>query len=102
MDLGMENTGVPITNIPEANIYVFPAYWGGVTKSSRPPLIHEKIRELRLAVGGLAAKKQQGGPMFPVRGAKELAQKLAQALCDLDLVAPVVSQDVTLVPTENI
>jgi hypothetical protein len=82
--------------------YVFPAYWGGMVVSSKPPQIHAKLRELRQAVGGLKAKKVQGGPMFPVRGAKELAQKLAQALNDLDMVAPVIAQEVTLVDTDKI
>lgn len=82
--------------------YVFPTYWGGMAVSPAPPQIHGKLRELRQAVGGLKAKKVQGGPMFPVRGAKELAQKLAQALNDLDMVAPVIAQEVTLVDTQNI
>src|SRR3954469_5381905 len=82
--------------------YVFPTYWGGMAVSPSPPQIHAKLRELRQAVGGLKAKKVQGGPMFPVRGAKELAQKLAQALNDLDMVAPVIAQEVTLVDTANI
>jgi len=82
--------------------YVFPAYWGGVTRSQTPPLIHDKLRQLRLEVGGIAAKKQQGGPMFPVRGAKELAQKLAQALVDLNMVAHVHSQVVTHIDTDKI
>jgi len=99
----MEQLNLPnISDLPKQTIHTWPNYWGGVTQSSSPPLIHAKIRELRLAVGGLAAKKQAGGPMFPVRGAKELAQKLAQALCDLDLVAPVVAQEVNLLPTDNI
>jgi hypothetical protein len=66
------------------------------------PQIHSKLLELRRAVGSLAAKKQQGGPMFPVRGAKELNQKLAQALNDLDLVAPVVAQSVQFIDTDKI
>lgn len=82
--------------------YVFPAYWGGVTRSQTPPMIHDKLRQLRLEVGGIAAKKQQGGPMFPVRGAKELAQKLAQALVDLNMVAHVHSQVVTHIDTDKI
>lgn len=82
--------------------YVFPTYWGGMAVSPTPPQIHGKIRELRAEIGGLKAKKVQGGPQFPVRGAKELAQKLAQALNDLDMVAPVIAQEVTLVDTQNI
>lgn len=82
--------------------YAWPCYWGGVAQSPNPPLIHAKIRELRREVGALAAKRAAGGPQFPVRGAKELAQKLAQALNDLDLIAPVVAQEVTLIPTDDI
>lgn len=89
-------------NRPEANQYVFPAHWGGVTYSATPPMIHNKLRELRREVGSLGAKKQQGGPMFPVRSSKELMQKLAEALDALNLTAGVVAQDVTLVDTANI
>lgn len=92
----------PPTMIPMENEYVFPAYWGGATRSKTVPQIHSKLRDLRLAVGGIAAKKQAGGPMFPVKSAKDLSAKLAQALCDLDLVAPVIAQEVTLVDTANI
>lgn len=82
--------------------YVFPNYWGGATRSPNPPLIHSKIHDLRMEIGGLAAKKQQGGPMFPVRSAKELTLKLAQALHNLDMVAPVIAQEVNLVDTKDI
>lgn len=82
--------------------YIWPNYFGGVTRSPTPPLIHSKLRELRLAVGGMAAKKQAGGPMFPVKSAKDLANKLGQALCDLDLVAPVVAQEISLIETDKI
>lgn len=85
-----------------ANEYVFPCYWGGASKSPNPPQIHAAIRSLRAEVGSLAAKKQAGGPMFPVRGAKELAQKLAQALNDLNLVAFPQDQKVTNIDTQNI
>lgn len=84
------------------NEYVFPCYWGGATKSANPPQIHKAIRDLRAEVGSLAAKKQAGGPMFPVRGAKELAQKLAQALNDLNLVAFPQAQEVHERDTANI
>jgi hypothetical protein len=75
--------------------YIWPCWWGGIASSDKPPMIHDKIQALRMAVGGIEAKKQAGGPMFPVRGAKELNQKLAQALNDLDLVAPQVAQEHT-------
>lgn len=66
------------------------------------PQIHGLLLELRRQVGSLAAKKQAGGPMFPVRGAKELNQKLAQALNDLNMMAPVVNQEVTFIETDKI
>lgn len=89
-------------NRPEANQYVFPAHWGGVTYSATPPMIHNKLKELRRSVGSLGAKKQAGGPMFPVRSSKELMQKLAEALDELNLTAGVVSQDVSLIDTDKI
>lgn len=82
--------------------FVFPAYWGGAVQSGAAPLIHAKLRELRLHVGGVAAKKQAGGAMFPVKGAKEVAQKLAQALVDLNMVAPVVAQEIHYFDTKDI
>ena len=82
--------------------YVFPTWWGGMAVSPSPPQIAAKMVELRMAVGGIAAKKVAGGAMFPVRGAKELAQKLAQALSDLDMVAPTVAQEITLANTMDI
>lgn len=82
--------------------YIFPNYWGGVTRSPNPPLIHAKLRDLRIAVGGVKATKQAGGPMFPVKSSKDLANKLGQALCDLDLIAPVVAQEISLIETDKI
>lgn len=84
----------PAPNSPEQNQYMWPCYWGGLTVSKAPPQIHEGLRDLRRAVGSLAAKKQQGGPMFPVRSAKELMQKLAEALDELSLHAFPVAQEV--------
>lgn len=66
------------------------------------PQIHGLLLKLREEVGSLAAKKQQGGPMFPVRGAKELNQKLAEGLRKLNLLAPVVDQKVTHLDTKDI
>src|SRR5690349_17650123 len=91
-----------VTVTPGAGEYVWPCWWGGVTRSPVPPMIADKMRAPRLAVGGVAATKQAGGPMFPVRSAKDLAGKLAQVLCDLDMVAPVVSQDIQLIETDKI
>jgi hypothetical protein len=100
MNIPMAPTGTQIVSVPGQ--YVFPTYWGGMAVSPNPPQIHAKLRELRAEIGGLKAKKVAGGPQFPVRGAKELCQKLAQALNDLDMVAPVISQEVTLVDTKDI
>lgn len=91
-----------VTNAPEQNQYMWPCYWGGVTVSKTPPAIHQGLRDLRRAVGSLAAKKQQGGPMFPVRSAKELMQKLAEALDELSLHAFPVAQEVTHFETDKI
>lgn len=65
-------------------------------------MIHGLALKLREHIGSLAAKKQAGGPMFPVRGAKELNQKLAEGLRDLNLLAPVIDQRVTFIDTANI
>lgn len=93
---------LPALPLPIEAGYIYPNYWGGVTRSPNPPLIHSKLRDLRIAVGGIKAQRQSGGPMFPVKSAKDLANKLGQALCDLDLVAPVVAQEITLVDTDKI
>ena len=97
--LNEEQLTLPMSN---QTMFVFPGAYGGAVQSSQPPQIHSLIRELRLRVGGIAATKQVGGPMFPVRSAKELQQKLAQALSELNMVASVHAQEITLLPTENI
>lgn len=74
----------------------------GQVIGTEAPQIHNLLLDLRREVGSLAAKKQQGGPMFPVRGAKELNQKLAEALNKLDMVAAVVDQKVTFIDTDRI
>ncbi len=91
-----------VPNSPEQNQYMWPCYWGGLTVSKVPPAIHAGLRDLRRAVGSLAAKKQQGGPMFPVRSAKELMQKLAEALDELSLHAFPIAQEVTHFETDKI
>lgn len=83
-------------------MFVFPSAYGGAVQSSNPPQIHELMKKLRMEVGAVAAKKQAGGPMFPVRGAKELNQKLADALNALNMAAPVVKQEINLLPTNEI
>lgn len=92
---------LPSSNATSRN-FVFPSAYGGAVQSNEPPQIHVLLGELRRAVGSIAAKKQAGGPMFPVRGAKELNQKLADALNSLNMVAPVVDQVITLVDAQNI
>lgn len=87
---------------PNLRQYVFPSAYGGAVSSSAPPQIHDLLGKLRREVGSVAAKKSAGGPMFPVRGARELNQKLADALNTLNMVASVVKQDVTIIPTETI
>lgn len=93
---------IPMASNPALRQYVFPAYWGGMVMAQVPPQIHDKLTELRRAVGSLAAKKQQGGPMFPVRSAKELMQKLAEALDELGMHAFPISQEVTHFETDKI
>jgi len=81
--------------------YVFPSAYGGAVQSSEPPQIHALMRELRRAIT-LEAKKAAGGPMFPVKSAKELNQKLAEALDALNMTAPVVAQEITLMNPQDI
>ena len=90
---------IPVSSETE---WVFPSAYGGACRSPNPPQIHELMRQLRIEVGSLAAKKQAGGPMFPVRGAKELNQKLADALNALDMTAPVVAQEITILDAKDV
>lgn len=90
----------PTVSVPGR--YVFPTYWGGMAVSTQPPKIHQGMTDLRRAVGSLAAKKQQGGPMFPVRSAKELMQKLAEGLDELGMQAFPVAQEVHHFDTSTI
>ena len=73
-------------------------------ESSEPPQIHNLLRSLRIAIGAVEAVKSQDkfGPKFPVRGAKDLVQKLANALNALNIAAPVVHQEITLIDTDKI
>lgn len=77
---------------------MFQNAWQGGTRSLVVPQIHSKLLELRREIKSLAAKKTPNVP-FPVRGAKDLAQKMADALNKLDLIAPVVDQKFTHLPT---
>lgn len=85
--------------------YKFKSAYAGyddVVESDEPPQIHGLMRKLRIEVGGVAAERQQGGPSFPVRSAKVLLQKLAQAQTDLDVVVAQVGQDVNLIPLADV
>lgn len=84
--------------------FVFQSAYGGAVKSDSPPQIHDMMRKLRIEIGAVQAKKSDDkfGPKFPVRGAKDLAQKLANALNTLNMEAPVIAQEISLLPTENI
>jgi hypothetical protein len=64
-------------------------------------MIHSKIRDLRLAIGSVKAEKT-GGVLFPVRGAKQLFQKLAQACTDHDVVVSVIAQEIHYEDTSKI
>lgn len=82
--------------------FVYPSAYGGAVKSDKLPMIHDYMTLLRKEVGHVAAKRQQGGPMFPVRGAKELMQKLADACNKLNMVVCVVAQEITHCDVNNI
>lgn len=84
--------------------FVFPSAYGGAVQSDKPPQIHDMMRQLRIEIGAVAAvqSKEKFGPKFPVRGAKDLAQKLANALNTLNMEAPVIAQEVNLLPTDQI
>ena len=84
--------------------FVFPSAYGGPVCSNEPPLIHDYMRKLRVEIGAVEAVKSQDkyGPKFPVRGAKDLAQKLANALNKLNMEAPVVFQEITFFDTDKI
>ena len=84
--------------IPPSNgmTFVFPSAYGGAVQSPMVPQIHSLVGKLRRAVGAVAAKQstEKWGPKFPVRGAKDLNQKLADALNSLDMVTSVVAQEI--------
>lgn len=82
--------------------FVFPSAYGGYVGSQTAPQIHNMMKQLRQEVGAVKAVKAAGGPLFPVRGAKDLAQKLANALNALNMEAPVVAQEITLLEADKI
>ena len=63
--------------------------------------IHDLCQKLRREIGSIAAARTPGVP-FPVRGAKDLNQKLAEALDRLNMLAPVIDQQITFVDCANI
>ncbi len=85
----------------ELRVYKFRTYWGGESFSHEPPQIHAGLISLRKAVGGLQAKKVQGGPQFAIRSAKDLGIKLRDALDACNLVSMVVGQDGGNIDTEK-
>lgn len=105
MNPNSNSTFTPVFMPPETQPkYVFPGAYGGAVASENPPQIHDMMKRLRIEIGAVEAKKSDDkfGPKFPVRGAKDLAQKLANALNSLNMEAPVIAQEVSLLPTENI
>ncbi len=88
--------------MPMAVGFVFPGAYGGAVQSPNPPQIHDMMKKLRVEIGAVKAVKAAGGPMFPVRGAKDLAQKLANALNELNMEAPVVAQEVTILDADKV
>lgn len=85
----------------EVQVYKFRTYWGGENFSNKPPQIHTGLVALRAAIGGLEAKKVQGGPQFAIRSAKDLGIKLRAALDKCNLVCMVVGQDGGNIDTEK-
>lgn len=76
---------------------MWPAWWGGSVASTEPPLIAKQMIALRKKIGLLVAAKKQGVP-YKVKSADDLMEKLRGALDDLDMVAPVVAQEITHLP----
>lgn len=81
--------------------YSWPTWWGGTAYSSTPPQIATAGQQVRKLVGGLQARKQQGGPAFAVRSGKELMIKMRSALDELGFEAPIVEVTGGDVPTEK-
>lgn len=80
--------------------FTFPGAYGGTVASEHPPQIHGKICELRRMLT-LGAEKRPG-VMFPVKDAKQLNQKLAEALDQLEMVASPIAQEVSFIETDKI
>lgn len=80
---------------------VFANAYNGATRGTQPPLIHSRLKGLRRHIGSVAAVRTKDVP-FPVRGAKDLAQKLAEGLDKYNLLAPIIDQVITLIPVQDI
>ncbi|MBA2630531.1 MAG: hypothetical protein H0U84_05875 [Thermoleophilaceae bacterium] len=66
--------------------YEWPCWWGGTAQADERPQIATKVPELRKLVGGLEARKVAGGPRFAIKSAKDLMDKLRDALDALEMV----------------
>lgn len=86
----------------EPKKHQWPTWWGGAVFSDEPPQIHQALLAIRKSVGGLKAKKEQGGPQFAVRKATDLVAKLRTALDKEGCHVYVVAQDVTTVDVSQI
>lgn len=66
--------------------------------SEQPQKIYSDLIKLRHSIGGLQAKKAAGGPMFPIKNAKELMIKLRAGLDELNMTSWVSDIDVGDIP----
>jgi hypothetical protein len=89
-----------MSNSPEI-MYSWPTWWGSANHGPNPPEVVNAPELIRGLIGGLQAKKVQGGPAFPVRSGKELMIRLREALDELGYQAPVVAVEGGDVPTEK-
>lgn len=85
----------------ERAVFRFKTSDGGDAVSTQPPQIHAALIRLRKAIGGLQARRQANGPAYAVKSAKDLGIKLRDALDTVGLIASVVGQDVTILPTDR-
>lgn len=79
----------PAQSAPQV-IYTWKPWWGGeAVASTTPPMIANAGAELRRRIGGLKAEKKQG-VTYAVKSAKDLMDKLRDALDELGYNAPIV------------
>lgn len=64
------------------NTFTFHPWWDptSVVFKQTPPDIHQKLLDIRRAIGGLKAETKAGGPRFAVKSSKDLIIKLRDAL----------------------